>query len=92
MKRSKLEMNIAILKALAQNYSLTIKQIQKRTKISSDILKGNLCFLLKLALIEEKTIQKGNTVYANTSKAIKVLEFFDEAKIVEPNKLSKLSI
>lgn len=76
MRRSKLEMQVDILKALAQHGPLQITRIMDQTNVSSGILKESLNFLIKQGLIEEVPLKKKATGYANTNRGAAVVRFF----------------
>jgi len=78
MSRSKLEMNIDILKVLAQRGPLQLTHLMCQANVNCNILKGYLDFLIKQGLIEERVIEKSSVVYANTDRGTNVIKFFGE--------------
>jgi len=64
MKRSKLEMNVEILKVLAQNGPLQLTHIMCQANVNGDTLKEYLGFLIKQGLIEEVVLEQNSMVYA----------------------------
>jgi predicted transcriptional regulator len=78
MRRSKLEMYVAILKVLAQNGPLKSTHIMYKSNVNFKILKEYMDFLLKQALIEERVVGKNRVLYANTPRGTMVLKYFRE--------------
>jgi predicted transcriptional regulator len=76
MRRSKLEMEVDILKVLAQNGPLQLTHIMHQANVSVNLLKEYIAFLIKQGLIEEVAIEKKNVVYSNTNRGTAVLRFF----------------
>ncbi len=76
MRRSKLEMEVDILKVLAKNGPLQLTHIMHQANVSVNLLKEYVAFLMKQGLIEEVAIEKKNVVYANTNRGTAVLRFF----------------
>ena len=88
MRRSKLEMHIDILKALAHHGPLKLTHIMYKANVNCSVLKQHLEFLMQQNLIEEQTIQKRRkvvyVVYAITEKGRTVLRHFLELQRVLP--------
>jgi predicted transcriptional regulator len=78
MRRSKLEMHIAILKVLAQKGPLKLTHIMSKANINFNMLGEHLNFLIKQGLVEERTVKKERIVFAVTQRGIKVLRSFKE--------------
>jgi predicted transcriptional regulator len=78
MRRSKLEMYIAILNVLAQRGPLKLTHIMYKANVNCSVLRENLDFLIKQKLIEERIIGKKRTVFAVTQNGINVLKYFKE--------------
>ena len=82
MPRSKLEMHIDILKALARHGPLKPTHIMFKANINCSVLKQYLGFLIQHNLVEQQTLlKKGNkkrVVYAITEKGLTVLKHFRE--------------
>jgi predicted transcriptional regulator len=55
-----------------------------KANVNCNILKEYLDFLIKRELIEERTVQKQNVVYAVTQRGITVLKYFKEIKRILP--------
>lgn len=88
MRRSKLEMHIDILKALARHGPLKLTHIMYKANVNCSVLKQHLDFLIQQNLIEEQTIQKRKkvvyVVYDITEKGRTVLKHFLELQRVLP--------
>ncbi|HUJ84267.1 MAG TPA: winged helix-turn-helix domain-containing protein [Candidatus Acidoferrales bacterium] len=84
MRRSKLEMYIAILSVLAQRGPLKLTHVMYKANVNCSVLKEYLDFLLKQGLVEERTMRKQRVVYAVTPRGITVLKYFKELKQVLP--------
>jgi predicted transcriptional regulator len=73
MRRSKLEIRLDILKALAHG-PLKITHIAYKTAINCKDLRQSLEFLVKQNLVEEKAAGKKKTLYFITERGITVLK------------------
>jgi predicted transcriptional regulator len=78
MRRSKLEMYIAILNVLANKGPLKMTHIMYKANLNCNVLSGNLDFLIKQNMIEERIIKRDNKVFAITQRGITVLKYFKE--------------
>jgi len=78
MRRSKLEMYIAILNVLANKGPLKLTHIMYKANLNCIVLRDNLDFLIKQELIVERTIRRDHTVFAVTQRGINVLKYFKE--------------
>ena len=78
MRRSKLEMYIAILNVLANKGPMKMTHIMYKANLNCNVLRENLDFLIKQKLIEEKIIAKERTVFVVTQQGINVLKYFKE--------------
>jgi predicted transcriptional regulator len=76
MRRSKLEMQVDILKILAEKGPLPLTSIIQHANLSDNILKENLAFLIKQGLIEEVALEKKGLGYGNTNRGTAVVRFF----------------
>jgi predicted transcriptional regulator len=83
MRRSKLEIHIDILEALAFKGQLRLTYLMYKSKVNCCLLREQLEFLIKNGLVEEKMLEK-RTIYAITSKGLQVLKTFREIKEVFP--------
>jgi predicted transcriptional regulator len=84
MRRSKLEMYIAILNVLAHKGPLKLTHIMYKANVNCSILNEYLGFLIKQELVEKRTIQKEHIVFAVTQRGINVLKYFRELTLVLP--------
>jgi predicted transcriptional regulator len=84
MRRSKLEMYIAILNVLANKEPLKLTHIMYKTNVNCSLLKEDLEFLIKQNLVEKRIITKKHTIYAVTQRGINVLKYFREITKVLP--------
>ena len=73
MRRSKLEMNLDILKILASQGPGKLKQLMDKTDLSRSVLKQNLDFLIQQNLVEEQNLGKAEVFYVITERGLKVL-------------------
>ena len=77
MSRSKLEICVDILKALAQR-PLKLPHIMCKANINCSTLSEYIEFLLKQGLIEKRTLKKNKIVYAITQHGLITLKSFRE--------------
>ena len=82
MRRSKLEMYIAILRVLAHRGPLKLTHIMYKANVNCSVLKEYLDFLIKQNLVEERTVGKSRLVFAITQRGIIVLKYFKELEQV----------
>ena len=80
MRRSKLEMHVDILKALARRGPLNLTHIMYEVNISCSILKNYLDFLIQQNLVVERRLHKRRAVYAITERGLTVLDSFSLLK------------
>ena len=82
MRRSKLEMYVDILKALARHGPLKLTHIMYKANVNCSVLKQYLDFLTQHNLVEEQTLHKKRNktrvVYAITERGRTVLKYFRE--------------
>jgi len=82
MRRSKLEMYVDMLKALARHGPLKLTHIMYKANVNCSILKQYLDFLVQHNLVEEqhkhKKRHKKRAVYAITERGRTVLKYFWE--------------
>ena len=74
MRRSKLEIEIDILKILEQRGPLKLTHLMYKTNLNCGVLKKNLIFLIKQDLIEERNIQTDRLVYSITGLGLTLLK------------------
>lgn len=84
LRRSKLELYISTLEALAYNGPMKITRITYKTKMNCSPLKLILKDLIRNNLVEEETLKKNITVYVATPKARKTLFYFKELREMLP--------
>jgi len=82
MRRSKLEMYIAILRVLAHRGPLKLTHIMYKANVNCSVLREYLDFLIKQNLVEERTVGKSRLVFAITQRGIIVLKYFKELEQV----------
>ena len=90
MRRSKLEMQVAILKALACHGRLKLTHIMYKTNVNCSVLKPFLNLLIQHNLVKEHTLPKKRAVYAITERGLTALKNVREINnalqiIEEPN-------
>ena len=74
MRRSKLEIKIYILKALACHGRLKLTHLMYKAKVNCSILKQYLELLVQNKLVKEETIHKKRVVYAITERGLTALK------------------
>ncbi len=87
MRRSKLEMYVDILKALARHGALKLTHIMYKANVNCSVLKPYLDFLIQHDLVEKQTVKKRKVVYiayAITEKGRTTLKRFRELQSVLP--------
>jgi len=84
MRRSKMEMYISTLEALAYYGPLKITRITYKAKMNCGQLKAILDDLIQKKLVEERSLKEKRVVYAATPKARTVLSYFEELKEMLP--------
>jgi predicted transcriptional regulator len=84
MRRSKMEMYVSTLEALAYYGPLRLTRITYKAKLNCSQLKAILNDLVQKKLVEERKTEKKKVVYAATPKARTILSYFDELKEMLP--------
>jgi predicted transcriptional regulator len=84
MRRSKMEMYISTLEALAYFGPLKITRITYKAKVNCSQVKTILHDLILKKLVEERTVRENKVVYAATPKARTILSYFAELKEMLP--------
>ncbi len=85
MRRSKLEMRVDILKALARHRQpLKLTHIMYKANVNCDTLKQCLDFLIQHNLVEKQTLPKTRVVYAITERGLTVLKYVKELERALP--------
>ena len=73
VRRSKLEMNIDILKILASQGPMKLTQLMDKTELSQSVLKQQLDFLMQQNIVEEQNLNKDKIFYVITGRGLRVL-------------------
>jgi predicted transcriptional regulator len=84
MRRSKMEMYISTLEALAYYGPMKITKITYKAKMNCSQLKEILDSLIEEKLVEERMLRKNKVVYVATPKARTILSYFNELKEMLP--------
>ena len=84
MPRSKLEMHLDILKALACHGPLKLTHVMYKANVHHSALKQYLDFLIQHNLVEEQKLQKKRVVYAVTERGQTALQHFREINSALP--------
>jgi len=84
MRRSKMEMYISTLEALAYYGPLKITRITYKAKMNCGQLKAILDDLIQKKLVEERSLKEKRVIYAATPKARTILSHFEELKEMLP--------
>ena len=84
MRRSKLEMEIEILKMLGQKGPLKMTHLMYKTNLNCSVLRKNLVFLIKQGLIEVRNVGDGKLVYSITKLGLTLLNNWKEVKDLLP--------
>ena len=74
VRRSKLEMNLDIMKLLASQGPMELTQLVDKADLSQSILEQHLDFLTQQNLVEEQNLGKEETFYVVTERGLKVLK------------------
>ena len=77
-QRSKLEMQVDIIKALDRHGPLEISHIMDEVNIDCSALEKHLEFLIQNNLVEEQTSHKTRVVYAITQRGQTTLKYLRE--------------
>ena len=80
MRRSKMELYISTLEALAYYGPLILTRVTSKTNMNCGQLKPILNDLILKALVEKRIMRKGRVVYAATPKARTIVSYFAELK------------
>jgi len=84
MRRSKLEIHVDILTAVAHHGPLSLTRVMYKTNVSCSILKYYVDFLIQQNLVEKQTLHKKRVVYVITERGQTVLKFAKELYNVLP--------
>ena len=80
MRRSKLELYISTLEAIAYYGPLILTRVTSKTNMNCGQLKPILDDLIQKALIEKRIMRKNRIVYVATPKARTIVSYFSELK------------
>ena len=80
MRRSKMEMEVDILKILAQKGPLKLTHIMYKTNVNCNVLNTKLEFLIGQGLIEVRKVGRGSHVYLITGSGLTLLKSWKEVK------------
>ena len=96
MRRSKLEMHIDVLTALACHGRLKLTHIMYKTNVNCNVLKQCLNLLIQQNLVKEHTLHKKRAVYAITEKGLTALknvwEIYSALPIIEEANIPSIAI
>ena len=84
MRRSKLEMYIDVLRALAYGGPLKLTYVMYKANVNFGVVTECLGFLTKEGLVEERIVGKKRVVYVITQRGITVIKGFREVKQLLP--------
>ena len=84
MRRSKMELCISTLQALAYYGPLKITRITYKANMNCGQIQDILDGLIQNSLVEKRTLRKNNVVYAATPKARTILSYFEQIKVMLP--------
>jgi predicted transcriptional regulator len=84
MRRSKLEMHVEVLDALAFYGPMRLTHITYKANLSYNLLKQVLKELIRNELVEERIVGKNVVVYAATNSARTTLSKFKELTQILP--------
>jgi hypothetical protein len=77
-KQSRLEMYVAVLKALGETQSLSVGAIEGKTKIDVAFLVQALTFLEQQNLVDSKVVKR-DVIYKSTPRGMRVVKFMGGA-------------
>jgi predicted transcriptional regulator len=84
MRRSKLEVNLEILKILSQRGPMKLTQIMFKANVNWDVLKKNVELLVTQGLIEARFVKGEKLVYAITRQGSTLSNGWKELKLLLP--------
>lgn len=84
MRRSKLELHVAILNVLANQGPLKQTHLMYKANVNFSILNEYIDFLIKQGLVEKHIVKKERIVYSVTQRGRTVLNYFRELTQVLP--------
>jgi predicted transcriptional regulator len=84
LRRSKLELHVAILNVLANKGPLKLTHIMYKANVNCSVLNEYLDFLIKQCLVEKRIIKEERIVFSVTQRGRTVLNYFRELTQVLP--------
>ena len=84
MRRSKMEMQLSIIRTLAQKGPLKLTHIMYKSNVNCSVLKEYMDFLIEQNIVQERTIKKERIVYQLTEKGFSILKTFREIQMLLP--------
>jgi predicted transcriptional regulator len=84
LRRSKLETYIDVLNVLAREGPLKLTHIMYKVNANCSVLKGDLGFLIKQDLVEERTIAGQHKVFTVTQLGVSALDYFRQLTQILP--------
>ena len=74
MRKSKLEVNLDILKILASQGPMELTKLMNKADLGQSVLEQHLDFLTQQNLVEEQNLGKDETFYVITERGLRVLK------------------
>jgi predicted transcriptional regulator len=84
MRRSKLEINLEILKILSQKGPMKLTHIMFKANVNCDVLKKNVELLIKQGLIEARSVGRERIVYSITHQGLTLSKGWKELTMLLP--------
>ena len=80
MRRSKLEIELDILKILSQKGPLRLTHIMYKTNLNCEVLSKDLAFLKQQGVIEVRNVGRGSQFYSITNIGLSLLKSWKELR------------
>ena len=74
VQRSKLEVNLDVLKILASQGPMELTKLMNKADLGQSVLEQHLDFLTQQNLVEEQNLGKDETFYVITERGLRVLK------------------
>ena len=74
MRKSKLEVNLDILKILASQGPMELTKLMNKADLGQSVLEQHLDFLIQQNLVEEQNLGKDETFHVITERGLRVLK------------------
>ena len=74
VQRSKLEVNLDILKILASQGPMGLAKLMDKAELGQSVLEQHLDFLIQQNLVEEQNLGKDETFHVITERGLRVLK------------------